>query len=89
MCKVQTAQGTCEAICTCANGAYQCASCAGGADASAPPPVDGGSASSFACVPNGDCPKQGETCNIGSPGNGFQCTCGATMTLACVQWAPG
>jgi ZU5 domain-containing protein len=85
MCKVQTAQGTCAAICSCANGTYQCGSCEGSADSGAPAPSDAGAAQ-FSCQLNGPCPQPGAMCSLGSPGNGFQCTCGDSKTLACVHW---
>lgn len=91
-CKDLSAQGTCEAICSCDNGFYQCAPCGGGGADAGAAPVDAGASSpdagapSFACQLNGACPKPGATCMIGSPGNGFQCTCEDNAMLSCVHW---
>ena len=79
-------QGAACLLCACSGGAYKCGPCGGGmaADAGAPASQDAGA--KFQCSPQAPCPQAGLACNIGGPGNGFQCTCDQTMHLACMSW---
>jgi hypothetical protein len=86
MCRNGQQGAACE-ICACSGGMYKCGPCGGGtmSDAGAAPPPDGGG-QKFQCAPQAACPQTGLACNIGTPGNGFNCSCDQTMHLACTPW---